>query len=91
MLNVVTVYDGAGKDIMLGTPDSAVFVALNGQAQNVLTQLPAFVTSTVGAVDSDPVWFGYNGQSWNSNDQEHHSDFGSYDGGSRQGDTGFTC
>ena len=90
MLNV-TVYDGAGNDIMVGTPNSAVFVALNGQAQNVLTQLPAFVTFTVGAVDDDPVWFGYNGQSWNSNDQEHHSNFGAYDSGYRQGDTGFSC
>ena len=87
----VTVFDGAGKNIMIGTDSSSRFVALNGQAQNVLTQLPAFVTFTVGGVDDDPVWFGFKDQSWNSNDQEHHSDFGKYDGGSRQGDTGFSC
>lgn len=46
---------------------------------------------TVGAVDNDVVLFTCWGQDWGSNDQVHHSNFGSYDSGKREGDTGFSC
>ena len=87
----VTVYDADGNDILIGTPNSAQFVTLKGQPTNVLTQLPFFVTFTVGAVDDDPVTFAYNGQPWDSNDQDNHSGIGAYDSGSRRGDTRFSC
>ena len=67
------------------------FVALNGQSQAIVTALPNLMYITVGAVDDDAVLFTYGNQDWGSNDQEHHSDFGPYDSGKREGDTGFSC
>ena len=55
------------------------------------TALPGLLYVTAGAVDSDPVNFNYQDQAWGSNDQPHHSNFGAYDSGKREGDTGFSC
>ncbi|MCJ1264481.1 hypothetical protein MMC22_004353 [Lobaria immixta] len=91
----VCVFDGNG--VLLnqypGAPQGTcgVFVALNGQPQPIDTALPNILYVTAGAVDSDAVLFNYGEQNWGSNDQEHHSKFGAYDSGSRQGDTGFSC
>ncbi|CAD6579778.1 MAG: hypothetical protein ASARMPRED_009247 [Alectoria sarmentosa] len=74
-----------------GESGCGTFVALNGVGQPLDTALPYLVYVTVGAVDSDAVLFSYGDQNWGSNDQAHHSDFGAYDSGSRQGDTGFSC
>ena len=67
------------------------FVALNGVAQAIDTALPNLMYVTVGAVDDDAVLFTYGDQDWGSNDQPHHSNFGAYDNGKREGDTGFSC
>lgn len=42
-------------------------------------------------VDEDAIWMHYKNQHFTSNDQEHHCDFGAYDGGKREGDCGFSC
>ena len=55
------------------------------------TALPHLMYVTAGAVDDDAVLFNYGDESWGSNDQPHHSNFGSYDSGKREGDTGFSC
>ena len=57
----------------------------------VISYLMSSLTVTAGQVDSDAILFDYQDQHWGSNDQEHYSNFGGYDGGFRQGDTGFTC
>jgi hypothetical protein len=44
-----------------------------------------------GQVDNDLVCFWYSNQWWCSNDQQHHCNFGNYDGGKREGDCGSTC
>ncbi len=67
------------------------FIALNGQAQAIDTALPHLMYVTVGAVDSDPLLFTYGDQDWGSNDQAHHPNWGAYDSGKREGDTGFSC
>ena len=55
------------------------------------TALPGLLYVTAGAVDSDLVNFNYQDQAWGSNDQPHHSNFGAYDSGKRECDTGFSC
>ena len=67
------------------------FVALKGQPQAIDTALPNLMYVTVGAVDDDPLLFTYGNQDWGSNDQPHHSNWGAYDNGKREGDTGFSC
>lgn len=66
-------------------------VALNGKATLIESELPLKMEITVGAVDADPILFKYGDQSWGSNDQAHHSNFGPFEDGKRHGDTGFTC
>lgn len=63
----------------------------NTKTLNVDSNLPYVVVLTASGGDGDAVLFAYAGQNWGSNDQEHHSNFGPYDSGSRQGDTGFAC
>lgn len=63
----------------------------NTKTLNVNSNLPYVMVLTASGGDGDAVLFAYGGQNWGSNDQEHHSNFGPYDSGSRQGDTGFTC
>ena len=62
----------------------------------VSSALPATIIVTPGADDAAPVNFQYNGQSWDSNAQDHQSTLGQgadngYENGNRQGDMGFTC
>ncbi|KAI4116552.1 MAG: hypothetical protein LQ338_007691 [Usnochroma carphineum] len=91
----VCVYDG--KQVLLNQfpgsdPSScAVFVAPNGGSQPIDTALPYLLYVSAGAVDDDPIKFSYGDQEWDSNNQEHHSNFGAYDSGSRNGDSGFSC
>lgn len=66
-------------------------IALNGAANVFKTDLPLTMTVTLGAVDDDAIAFLYGDQSWGSNDQAHHSNWGAYDDGKREGDTGFSC
>ena len=60
-----------------------------GVTINVDSKLPEVFELTAGAVDSDPISFAYNGETWNS--ASGQCKFGKYDSGSRQGDCGFTC
>ena len=91
----VTLKDADGSPINLyncnGCGTTARFVGPNGAPQKIESDLPFDVVLTAGAVDGDAVLFNYDDQSWGSNDQQHHSNFGSYDSGKREGDTGFTC
>lgn len=80
----LTIFDPTGR-----------FIGDNNFCENPCTitaYLPAStLTATAGEVDNDAVLFDYADQHWGSNDQEHHSNFGAYDNGFRQGDTGFSC
>ena len=91
----VTLADADGSLMPLYTDNldstKARFVARNGEAHIVKSVLPFDMSITVGAIDSDAVLFHYNDQDWGSNDQAHHSNFGAYDHGKREGDTGFAC
>lgn len=75
----VTLYDGAQKEIGKVTNQDAPA----GQGVGVTSALPWVLIVTAQNVDDDAVLFKYADQSWGSNDQEHHCDFGSYDGGNR--------
>ena len=66
-------------------------VALNDKANKISSELPFDMSVTVEAVDNDAILFQYHDQNWGSNDQTHHSNFGRYDNGLRQRDTGFNC
>lgn len=61
----------------------------DGASLDLDSPLPAVFITTVGHVDSDTLAFAYNGQNFNSASKQCH--FGGYQGGSRQGDCGFTC
>ena len=91
----VTIKDADGTPLPLyncnGCGTTARFVAPNGEAQAIESDLPFDLTLTAGPVDDSAVLFHYNTQDWGSNDQGHHSNFGPYDNGKREGDTGFTC
>ncbi|KAL8649509.1 MAG: hypothetical protein Q9226_005556 [Calogaya cf. arnoldii] len=63
----------------------------SGQSQQVGSPLPYTFGVTAPNLDDDAVYMSYNGQSWGSNDQDHHCNFGAYDGGKRDGDSGFSC
>lgn len=63
----------------------------SGQSQQVGSPLPYTFGVTAPNLDADAVYMSYNGQSWGSNDQDHHCNFGPYDGGKREGDCGFSC
>ncbi len=89
----VSIYDA--NQVLLnafeGTGVAGISVALNGVPQIIETALPNLMYVTVGAVDDDPLFFTYGDQDWGSNDQAHGSNWGSYDDGKRDGDTGFSC
>ena len=91
----VTIKDANDVEIPLyncnGCGTTARFVAPNGVPQTIESELPFNMQLTAGPVDDSAVLFNYNGQAWGSNDQDHHSNFGAYDNGKREGDTGFTC
>ena len=75
----VTLYDGAQKEIGKVTNRDASA----GQGVGVTSALPWVLIVTAQNVDKDAVLFKYSAQSWGSNDQEHHCNFGSYDSGHR--------
>ncbi|KAG8532479.1 uncharacterized protein KY384_002356 [Bacidia gigantensis] len=75
----VTIYDGAQKQIGQVTNQDAP----SGQGVNVDSALPFVLIVTAQNVDADAVLFKYADQSWGSNDQDHHCDFGAYDSGNR--------
>ncbi|KAL6713990.1 hypothetical protein ACLMJK_008484 [Lecanora helva] len=83
----VTIYDGAEQEIGSVTGQDAP----GGQGVDVDSKLPYVLIVTAQQVDADPLLFKYGDQSWGSNDQSHHCNFGSYDSGHRDGDCGFTC
>lgn len=83
----VTIKDAAG--ITIGSIEGADAPA--GKGVDVTSALRYVLVVTAQNVDDDAVLFAYSDQSWGSNDQEHHCDFGAYDSGSRQGDCGFSC
>lgn len=83
----ITIKDAAGATIG-GTTGA---MAKTGVAVAVDSRLPFVMIVTTQNVDKDPVLFRYSGQSWDSNDQAHHCNFGAYDNGNRDGDCGFTC
>ena len=56
-----------------------------------LQQIATYIDHSGRAVDSDPLWLGYLGQgNWQTEDQQHHCNFGNYDRGGRSGNCGFT-
>lgn len=75
----VTIYDGAQKEIGKVTNQDAPA----GQGVGVTSALPWVLIVTAQKVDKDAVLFNYSDQSWGSNDQEQHCDFGKYDSGNR--------
>lgn len=89
----VCIYDA--KQVRLnqfpGEKGCGQFVALTGQAEAIDTALPHLMYVTVGPVDDSPLLFTYGDQDWGSNDQAHRSNWGAYDSGKREGDTGFRC
>lgn len=74
-----------------GCGDIARSVALLHRKNDVTTDLPFLMQHTVGKVGGDAVLFKYEGQKWGSNDQPYYSNFGKYDNGKREDDTGFSC
>lgn len=85
----VTIFDASNPPVNIGSVASVQ--APGGTGIPITSRLPYPVVLTPGNVDADAVLFSYNGQNWGSNDQSHHSNFGRYDNGKREGDTGFTC
>ncbi|MCJ1469288.1 hypothetical protein MMC07_007921 [Pseudocyphellaria aurata] len=83
----ITIKDDSGATI--GTNYGAV--AQNGVGVDVTSKLPWVLVVTAQRVDDDAVLFSYSDQSWGSNDQEHHCNFGGYEDGNRDGDCGFNC
>lgn len=63
----------------------------SGQTKQFGSRLPMTFGVKAPDVDGDAVYMSYNGQSWGSNDQEHHCNFGKFDSGHRDGDCGFSC
>ena len=93
-LFVVCLYDANHGNLIhwpgQDTPCTNV-VAPDNEQQKISSDLPFPFQITAGSTDDAAVLFSYNGQNWGSNDQAHHSNFGSYDSGRRNGDTGFSC
>ena len=83
----ITIKDATGA-IIGGTTGA---VAKAGVGVGIDSRLPFVLTVTAQNVDNDPLLFKYADQSWGSNDQAHHCNFGAYDGGNRDGDCGFNC
>ncbi|KAL8724555.1 MAG: hypothetical protein Q9181_006778, partial [Wetmoreana brouardii] len=85
----VTIFDASDPPVNIGS--LAGIDAPANQGREIKSRLPHPVVLKAGNVDADAVLFDYDNQHWGSNDQEHHSNFGAYDNGKREGDTGFTC
>lgn len=82
----VAIYDANENEI--GSTGGAVSSA---DTVSVTSALPWTLEVTTGSVDDDPVTFAYADQTRNSYDQSYASNFGAYDSGDRNGDTGFAC
>ncbi|KAL8691243.1 MAG: hypothetical protein Q9218_003483 [Villophora microphyllina] len=75
----VTIYDAAQKEIGKVTNQDAP----GAQGVDVTSALPYVLIVTAQNVDADAVLFKYTDQSWGSNDQPHHCNFGNFGGGNR--------
>lgn len=83
----VVLKDADGKPV--GEQD---YVSIpSGETSSFTSTLPWTFDLTAPNVDDDAIWMAYGDQSFTSNDQPHSCNFGSYDGGKREGDCGFTC
>ncbi|KAK3055951.1 hypothetical protein LTR09_003185 [Extremus antarcticus] len=82
----VTIYDA--NENAIGSTGGIVSSA---EPVSVYSALPWVLVVSTGGVDDDPVAFAYSDQLWDSNNQEHQSNFGAYDSGNRDGDTAFAC
>ena len=80
----VQIKDGVGA-ILGGVRGKAV---ADRSSIGITSQLPKVLILTAGSVDSDPVSFAYNGQTWSSSSG---CSTGRYDSGNRDMDCGFTC
>lgn len=67
----------------------SVAEAPSGVGVDISSALPYIFIATAGYVDSDPVTFAYAGQNFDS--ATGQCSMGGYQGGSRQGDCGFSC
>ncbi|KAI6085697.1 hypothetical protein F4821DRAFT_260609 [Hypoxylon rubiginosum] len=76
--------DGIGGVKGQAIADRTSFDILPGPSN----ELPAKLTLTAGSVDSDPITFAYNGQSWSSSSG---CSTGGYQNGNREMDCGFAC
>ena len=85
----VTLFDN-NQDVIGGVEGRAV-ESVHGGSFGMTSKLPFVLIVEAGRVDDDAVLFKYGDQSWGSNDQEHHCDFGGYEDGNREGDCGFAC
>lgn len=85
----VTIFDASKPPVAIGRVESVQ--ASGGTGIPIKSRLPHYVVLIPGQQDRDAVFFDYGRQHWGSNDQEHHSNFGKYDKGKREGDTGFAC
>ena len=81
----VTLKD-ALQDVIGGVTDRC---APGGDYIGIDSQLPYVFEVEVGGVDSEPVFFKYAGQAWNSKSSQ--CSVGGYAGGVRQMDCGFNC
>ncbi|KZP10305.1 hypothetical protein FIBSPDRAFT_872804 [Athelia psychrophila] len=79
----VTIYDGAQHQIGAGTQ-----YIPSGRTGDFDSQLPRVLLINALYVDSDPVTFAYNGDTWSSNSR---CSVGGYDSGHRDMDCGFSC
>lgn len=75
----ITIFDAAQKEIGRVTNQDAPA----GQGVGVTSALPWVFIATAQNVDDDALLFKYADQSWGSNDQEHHCDFGGFEDGNR--------
>ncbi|KAI2629217.1 hypothetical protein GGS26DRAFT_591886 [Hypomontagnella submonticulosa] len=80
----VQIKDAIG-DIIGGVDRQAI---ADRSSFGISSQLPAVLIVTAGSVDSDPVSFAYNGQSWSSSSG---CSTGGYENGNREMDCGFAC
>ena len=91
----VSVFDADQKPLIFydcndcGT-ESQTF-ALDNVGNSFKTDLPVLMIITVGATDEDLIEFAYGDQFWNSGSASHHSKWGAYDNGKKEGDTGLPC
>ena len=68
---------------------ATLLCAPGGEFVGIDSQLPYVFESEVGGGDSEPIFFKYGGQAWNSNDAQ--CSVGGYANGARNMDCGFNC